>query len=204
MSGPRIVLVTGAFRSGTSLVASIVHRLGWPVAAMIPAPAPPTWRSDWEDADLTVPLLQGYRPGAGELANYLERRAGLSRGLGFGGRVAVKSPYLALIFPALLAACESIGEVPLVVRTYRIHGRERRLARTQLSREDDAAIVEALRGFSGDVFVEYGEAAANPHLVVRLLASRLGQPDDAAIAAAAASVGAPTRYDDAVPAGKHQ
>jgi len=127
-----IVAIVGQWRSGTSLVAQIVNRLGYHAAPTITAPCPPTWRSDWEDLDFTVPLMRRKKI---DWDCYLEMRINVSAALGFGGDIAIKSPYLALVWDEFLDAvqpdhiiqttredeeCErSLKHQPLDVKLYR-------------------------------------------------------------------------------------
>ncbi len=51
------VIVCGQMRSGTSLVAQMLHLMGCPMAVNLLAPMPPTYRMDWEDTDATLELF---------------------------------------------------------------------------------------------------------------------------------------------------
>lgn len=193
----RTCLIVGPFRSGTSLVASMVHRLGWMVAPTIPVPAPPSWRSDWEDPALSIPLIER-RPL--DLEAYMENRRALASALGFQG-VALKSPYLALRWPAVLAAS---GPNPVVIRTYRdgLTRFESLRAHPAIDHGDDSRICSALRAVVPTIEVGYEWGVEDQKRLAAALAHALGVVDDAAVSAAAALVGRPTRYSDGVPDGR--
>lgn len=198
----RVVVILGPFRSGTSLVAAVVHRLGFPVAPTIIPPAPPAWRADWEDPALTMPLMGGLVPTVEWLKVYLERRDVASKALGFEGRVALKSCYLALHWPVLIAA---LGHQPLVIRTYREAGARRRSLEAHpalyLRVADDARIGRAVDRIAPDALIGCEWAQENPLSCAELLAGHLGQADDVAVAAAAALIDRGTEYQDALPNG---
>ncbi len=185
----RPVLITGPMRSGTSLVAQIVHRLGWPVSVTIPAPCPPSWRSDWEDPQLTTRLIRGQHI---DWDAYVLHRRVASKALGFEGRVAIKSPYLVMRREKIT---ESL-RVPLWIKVGRREdARQRSLAiYPQLSRVHDAAIMDALREFKSDVWILYEALIESPYAATKELATSLGVTDEDTINAAAALIGQPTEY----------
>lgn len=199
----RVVAIVGPFRSGTSLVAQVVHRLGFPVALTIPAPAPPSWRGDWEDPELTLLLLQGVKPTADWYADYLRRRREQSRVVGFGGRVAVKSPLLGLAWEGFAVAARAAagGKPPLVIRCYREHGAMARslAAHPQLAPELQARVTLAAWRIPPDIEVGFEWAIDHPERAARAIAMALGVEDDAAVAAAAATIGRPTEYPPCPP-----
>lgn len=51
-----LVLITGPFRSGTSAVAQIVHRIGFIAVTTMTMPVPPRWHCDWEDHPAMIAL----------------------------------------------------------------------------------------------------------------------------------------------------
>ncbi len=189
-----ICLIVGPLRSGTSLVASMVHRLGWCAVSTMGPPIPPSWRADWEDLELSVPLIRGVRPTPEWLAAYIERRRAVSRLCGMGGKVALKSPYLAFIWPTLL---EAIEYEPVVVRTYRdeVSMEASRAAHDHLLSADlQRRIRLACREIRPTLEIGYGPAIDYPTRTASALAQALGVTDAVAVAAAAAIVGLPTRY----------
>jgi len=188
----RVVLIVGMFRSGTSMVAEVVHRLGYAVAPVIPAPDPPSWRSDWEDPTLTIPLIMDERPSLEWLTSYVEMRRKASSVLGFGGKIAIKSPYLALIWPEMIG----IASPAFVIKTFRQEeARKRSLAaHSALSERDDSRISDALEGVQADLEIHYDWAVEGPLRFSRTLAERLEVTDEQTIHAAAALVGRPTEY----------
>lgn len=199
---PRPVLITGLMRSGTSLVAEMVHRLGWQAAVTMGAPIPPAYRSDWEDLGLSLPLVGRERWSAGRLQDYIGRRIDSSRIFGFGGKFALKSPYLVFIWPKLLTALRALDlPDPLVIRTFR---REESVARSlaahpQLYPDDQELIRGRLHRIHQDMVVGYEDAVADPLAAARALASALGVFDPPTVEAAAALVGLPTRYPPCPP-----
>ena len=185
----RIVLITGQMRSGTSLVAAMVHHMGFQVAPIIPAPAPPSWRSDWEDPGLTPKLMMRHGCSWGI---YFERRRYLSRRTGFGGRIAVKSPYLALYREEIERACE----LPLWILVTRDPAdRERSLAaHPQLSETDQLEIRLALEGLKPEIVLQYERLIEEPLTSSMALADALGVEDGAALDRATDMIGYPTEY----------
>jgi len=187
-----VVLIVGKFRSGTSMVAQVVNRLGWHIGGTIPTPCPPTWRSDWEDPLLSAPMILGHRYGLEELQAYVAARRHLSRMLGFGGRIAIKSPYLALIWPAVIAAASPA----LVVLADRDEESRRRslTAHPLLSEEDDRLISEEMAYVQQNVTIYYEDAISDPAYSVKLLAVALGVKDERTISEATSLIGEPTEY----------
>lgn len=185
----RIVLVVGPMRSGGALVAQIVHRLGYMVAVQMPAPIPPAWRSDFEDLELTLRLM---RREPVDWKIYLENRRSVSRLCGFDGRIAVKSAYLALHWPALL---EAAGD-PVVFRTYRSSADMDRsvAAHPQLNLKDREEIRRALQKVRPTAELGYEHLVENPLVAVHSIAHHLGVCDESSIVSAAALVGRPTNY----------
>jgi hypothetical protein len=189
----RPVFITGAARSGTSLVAAIVHRLGFQIAPTIPAPMPPTWRSDYEDPHFSLALMAGDRPSAEYLRRYLARRRAFSAACGFEGRIALKSPYLVRVWARLLEAAPDA----FTIRVRREDAARARSLTAQpalMALGHDFSILEGLRSVQAHVDVWYEAIVARPAEFVVRLASLLGVSDHEAIDAAIALVGQPTRY----------
>lgn len=188
----KIVLITGPMRSGTSLVAQIVHRLGWHASPLIGPPIPPSWRSDWEDPNLTLKLLDGLRPSPDWWRSYMNHRRTMSLAFGFKGRFAIKSPYLALVWPRVMEVVTD----PFVIRTYR-NAKEMDdsfMHHPQLQEEHQEAIKKGLRQVRPDIEIGYEWAVEEPKRMVNELAAKLGVEDDQAMAAAVALIHHPTRY----------
>lgn len=187
-------------RSGTSLVAQIVHRLGFPVSAFIPAPGPPSWRSDWEDVNLTMRLMLGLDV---NWAGYVDERRKLSHAMGFEGRVAIKSPYLALHHKDLKEAFPDAQWVKCVRADADIERSMR--AHPALSRAHQKRICAAMEkvGDLSSFEFFYADAMQAPFGSVSELAEYLdfdpydARPDD--ILAAAALIGQPTEYSTCPP-----
>lgn len=176
----KVVLITGLMRSGTSLAAEIVHRLGFAVAPWIPAPAPPSWRSDWEDPQLTMRLMA--RRKIDWDAYILERKAAASA-LGFRG-ICIKSPYLALYLPELRPRADF-----LIVTEREDREVDQSMARyPQLSAEDQDEIRSALDGVRPDRTFGLEWARMCPAIEVGQLAARLGVADDYAAIEAATKI----------------
>jgi hypothetical protein len=183
----RPVIIVGLMRSGTSLVGSIVHYLGFPVSDIIPAPMPPAWRSDWEDPHLSLRLI------AGEKINWeshLADRRFLSAGLGFDGRVAMKSPYLALHMQALLEfepfVIKVVRQGAAIERSFKAH--------PHLIRRDQERIRAALATIEADLLVSYDALVEESRFGVARIADALGVTDEEALVRAQALVDLPTEY----------
>lgn len=183
-----VVFVTGEMRSGTSMVAEVLNRLGWQAGITIMCPQPPSWRSDWEDVPLAVALLRGSRPTVEEWRDYIATRGIMARRIRYTGGVCIKSPYLALCLDELKRACPE----GVWVRT------ERDCAEVDasmaehywLSQEDQAKIRTALPYVPVPRHVvRYGHAAED----LRALAKALGVVDDVTIEAAVGLIQAPRR-----------
>jgi hypothetical protein len=183
----RPVVILGLMRSGTSLVASLVHYLGFQVADIIPAPMPPAWRSDWEDPHLSLRLVAGERI---DWKSYLAERRFLSETLGFDGRVAMKSPYLALHVRALAEIEPFVIKVvrsPLAVeRSFKAH--------PHLIRRDQERIRAALKTVEPDLQVSYDALVADPDFGVDRLAAALDVRAPETIDRACSLVASPTEY----------
>jgi hypothetical protein len=193
----RVVLITGPMRSGTSMVAEIVHRLGYPVSVLIPAPGPPSWRSDWEDPALTMKLMRGQEV---DWKAYVDHRERASKALGFEGRVAIKSPYLAL-YKAAIEKSFPRRETQWIVCVRADAEVERSmLAHPALSRTHQKRIRAALEDFEDVAPFEfdYFSAQQAPFESVTALAEELDfdpyGASSADILAAAALIGQPTEY----------
>lgn len=185
----RVVLVTGAMRSGVSLVASMCHRLGFPVTSLLDAPIPPRFRSDWQDPRLTLRLM------AREVidwAEYLAQRRRESVALGFDGRVAISSQYLAVYWADVRKAIPDA----FVIKTYRGHDdmAASMRAHPQISEADQELICRALHDVKADCSLGYEFVCENPQTAAEMLARHLGNADPVAVAAAAALVGKSTTY----------
>lgn len=182
-----VVLIVGLMRSGTSLVAALVHHLGFQVSPVITSPCPPTWRSDWEDPSATVPLLQGRQVNWEKY--FLDRRfaAGL---MGFNS-IAVKSPLLALhmeeirkVEPDVFVVCAQREEES--VERSRLH--------TQLPADLQERIREKLLWIGPNFNIHYEDIILDPKGATRALARKLDVDDEEMIARAALQVGKPTEY----------
>lgn len=187
---PDIVLVVGAPRSGTSMVAQVVNRLGWHVGASVPPPIPPTWRSDFEDFDFSMRLARGERPSAPEIGRYLFSRLDLAVALGFpGGRFMLKSPLLALVWPQLTSELKRLSFTWRTISVWRQFSEreESRLAGPPgLAVEVCQEVVRAMECWVvPDLEIAYRKATEDPVVAVRALASVLSVDDDAAVAEAA-------------------
>lgn len=196
MSVP-VTVIVGPMRSGTSLVASVVHRLGWHAGVRMYAPMPPTWRLDYEEPELSERLVRRDWPDQVWWIEYLAMRAEWSHALGFGGRFLLKCPHLALCWPMVLNEVEN----PLVFRTYRDRADTDRsmAAHPAMKESDQEEIRVALRKIAPDSEIGYEWATEYPERFVRLVAGHLGVEDDAAIQGAVATVGQPNRYGVPVP-----
>lgn len=186
---PKVIAITGLMRSGTSMVAEVVHRLGWQAAPIMACPLPPSWRFDWEEPHLTKRLMLRQPI---NWKTYIERRLALAERLGFHG-IAIKSPYLALRWAEFML--HAPADV-FVIKTERTEFNvERSLeAHPQLSKDDQEEIRAALHGVKADFGVSYESWAYSPYDEVPVLGMELGATEEGWLAAAAL-VGRPTEYE---------
>lgn len=181
MRGP--ILITGLMRSGTSVVSSIVHRLGYQVSLEIPAPAPPKWRSDWEDLYLSMDLMKRKRI---NWKSYLDDRREISDMLGFLG-VAIKSPYLALRYGEISSALEDCTWI--VTQRERSYV-DRSFAKCpQLSEDDQEKISGSVTHIYPAIVVAYEDLLMDPYAAVASLSKSIdGYSDEESLSAAAGLV----------------
>jgi hypothetical protein len=183
-----VVAILGQMRSGTSLLASIVHHLGYPVAIAMCAPIPPKWESDWEDVEFTEKLLPPTTAPTREwFAGYLARRKVTSAFFGTDGRVAVKCPYLALHWKAFVGAVAAHGDDLVVLKTARsqdaIDASMRALP--YLSKDDQAEIRRAQQKITPTMVVQYEDLVEEGKPLVREIAEVLDVHSDSAVSLAA-------------------
>ncbi len=196
----RPVVVVGAMRSGTSLVAGLCHRLGFHAGRFFFAPHPPTWRLDWQDQELSMKLVARDWPTLDWWHSYIEKRRVLSERVGFGGRIVLNCQWLALCWDDLIEVLEAEWEHPMTIRTYRDgEGLARSMdGNPALKQADQDEIVAALyRRVAPHFEISYDFLVDDPEHVVRILAERLGVEDPDAVKAAVAMVGKPTEYHGA-------
>lgn len=110
----RLIAITGEMRSGTSMMAEVIHFLGFPVVVSMLAPGHPTWRPEWEDPDLAVQLALGRGVTVESLVEHLRfRREAAERQAKYHGRslpgISIKSPFLALNADAMEKAAIEVG-----------------------------------------------------------------------------------------------
>lgn len=184
-----IVAILGQMRSGTSLLASIVHHLGYPVAITMGAPIPPTWDFDWEDQELTEMLMLG-EPDQRWFERYLAGRGEASSRLGTDGDFAVKSPYLALHWEPFVRAADRLGADLCVFMTDRRQDAiDISLAGLPvLSSVDQACIRAALRGIASDMTIRYEALLSHGKQRVLDIADRLDVIDEEAVERATAQI----------------
>lgn len=90
------VIITGEMRSGTSLCAQLLHHLGFFAGLYLTCPIPPRWRSDWEDP-WAVDLVAHEKPiGEDFFKKWALSKKKMSERMGFGGKILLKSPFIAL------------------------------------------------------------------------------------------------------------
>ena len=166
----KVVLITGPMRSGTSLAAMIVHRLGFAVSTWIPAPAPPAWRSDWEDPYITVAMMARRKINWDE---YIAARKRMASTLGFRG-ICIKSPYLALYLPEVRPRADY-----LIVTEREESAIVQSMARCpSLSAQDQDEIKAALDGIKPDHQFVCEWVRTFPAIEVAQLAAALGVDND--------------------------
>jgi hypothetical protein len=140
------------------------------------APVPPTYRLEWEDAELSVTLsrhaLQGWNPKCGWapwLRNYMaDRKAHAERFFGTH-RFALKSPLLALVWGPLMEAAPGAT----IIRTTRPHreiekseARAFRAVGVERGREINARVGRALEPIVPHLSVHYPDLVREPAAVI--------------------------------------
>jgi hypothetical protein len=215
------VLITGPMRSGTAAVSQVVHYLGFNAGVAIHAPAPPAWRSDWEDFELANALIQLCPMGDSDptssqrtaalnfFANYVRRRMDwLSALQEFSGVElpgwSMKSPLLALFMDEARAA---IGDEPdLRLRTIEVvrdtdgmaASWNRTLSRIEGAADTQWGIMRAVAKEQFTLRVDYDELVAHPDRGVLAIAGALDVNDEAAIGRAKSVVKRPTSKEAAL------
>jgi len=132
-----LVVVTGQFRTGTSAVSQILHRLGVPMAMAVCPPVYPDKRWDWECFDATMALNEIFPWDDKEVCRearndfvewfpkYLEHRMVMGAVLAkmYGHElhaIGVKCPVYALFIPEILKASQKAGiEQIVLIKTTR-------------------------------------------------------------------------------------
>lgn len=211
----KVTLIIGPMRSGTSAVSEVVHYLGSSCGTSIAAPVPPSWRSDWEDFELSTSLARllpmGPQPPTHAqrlavidfLARYVKHRMHWhelvsqipdARQCGW----SMKSPLLALVFEEVRAAILDEEDLRLRVLTVRrspegIAGSwAGTMANIAGAAFTQAHISEALLNIKADYVVDYDELVADPERIVPRIANAIGCTDDEAIVRAVQRVRFPT------------
>lgn len=210
-----LVMVTGQFRSGTSAIAQVVHRLGMQAGLWFAPPYPPKWRSDWEDAEAVTMLMRfcpwGSRPtddAREEFLNwfpaYLNRRLScveLMRDRDIwqaADGIACKSPFYAFFRREIAEVCGSVGLAPKWIVARRdadeiddslseFHGKAWPESIDQI-RMTQRLVGHALLAIDG-LCVEYGWLVRDPYLEVAKIADHIGVLDSSTRASAAACIG---------------
>lgn len=193
------MLITGQMRSGTAAVAEAVHALGIPVAVQMHAPVPPTYRMDWEDADLSLklaPLMFGrkIRDFAAWFGQYLKTRSMFTHRQWGTEHFAIKSPLLPLVWPEVAAAVPGA----IILHTRREQGDIDRSVRAcfRVEQVKDALacnerIQAALEPIEPTMRVIYERLVVHPESCVEHIAGALGVSSKERIEAAVATVKEP-------------
>lgn len=193
------VFVTGLMRSGTSMVAEMVHRLGVPVALTLLAPPTADGRLEWEDAEASltlarlIPLGGGTAPTPAAAAafdrwwpDYRRRREAAARSIRWPGRtppraIAVKSPLLLFFADRLKGTIIATRRDPAAVAA----SVRRSFTRPDLAEATNALLRERLEGgaLAPALTIDYEHDAA---AIAGALAGALGVTDPERIRRAAA------------------
>jgi hypothetical protein len=190
----KVVAIVGQMRSGTSLLASIVHHLGIPVATVVGAPLPPKWQFDWEDPEFSTKLMHMRSVSHLWFCQYLARRAAATRALWDGSAFGLKSPYLALHWGDFVAACKAENHDLFVLKTMRSQEAiDRSMSHAvahgvNLDQKHQARIRAELSGIAADMDVSFGNMIERGDEVVREIAGCLGEFSEADIERAAAQI----------------
>lgn len=177
----KLIAITGQFRSGTSMLAEVVHYLGFPVTVSMLAPGYPTWRSEWEDPALAMEMSYS---GCPDFYEHLKMRAQAAyRQAEYHGRklpgIAIKSPFLALYDEEFEQAARTMN----FQVSWEVIGREQEAI--------DASAERALRGqdlknakemnllLKRDLIPSwrYEDFVEDPYASVSALAAKLGVTD---------------------------
>lgn len=208
-----LVLITGQLRSGSSAIAEIVHTLGVSVGTSFLAPMAPTYRLEWEDADLSAWMMQFLganehkqndleRKFPGWLRSYLAGRIGHARNMaGIWGvdepqTIAAKQGVLALYMPEVRDVAKSLD---LNVRTISVCRRQSGID-ASVKRSFPPSLVAGALALNqkirdctpGNAYVHYEWLIDRPSAVVREIAAFLGVTDEDRIADAIDRVKEPT------------
>lgn len=195
---PRLFIITGQFRSGTSAVAQVVNRLGAPVAVTVGCPHPACgWQLDWEDPETFrvlnrwLPLdrpRQAYPGLAAAIKEDLRRRWLWAQSLAdvVGTEpptvIAAKCPLFALCFDDVIEAAHGLFNLDIIALNRRQEEIDASVERSYWS----AAFKEAVLGTNEKIEdelgrieahqVDYRELCADPETMTAQLASILGVP----------------------------
>ena len=179
-----IVAVTGLMRSGTSLAAAILHRLGGFAGVYITAPMPPTWKGDWEDP-WALDLMMEKKLKPKFFREWIDSKRESAGMYGFE-KIQLKSPYLALHMAPLLEAAPDI----FVVATNRDPGAvSSSMARhPQLTLKDQGRIRAALESVTPRYVFDCDHCQADPQSEIQSLCMALGLDPGSDLEEAAALV----------------
>ncbi len=195
---PRLFIITGQFRSGTSAVAQVVNRLGAPVAVTVGCPHPACgWQLDWEDPETFrvlnrwIPLdrpRQAYTGLTNAIREDFRRRWLWAQSLAdVGGTdaptvIAAKCPLFALCYEEVVEACVGLFDVDLIALNRRQEEIDASVDRSYWSE----AFKEAVRGTNEHIEdalgrieahqTDYRELCTDPETITSQLAAILGLP----------------------------
>lgn len=177
-----IYAITGLPRTGTSLMAEVIHNLGIPAAETIYPPFPPTWRAEWEETGLVRLIFPGNTPTVNDLDEFLKHRWLLAERIFKVPHFAIKSCFLLLHRGALEEAASDLGfQVSWVLME---REEEARLKSQSfypwLTEELLSPVREAIPDRMPDNFtpVQYEELIAHPRSVIEGLCERFGISKD--------------------------
>lgn len=194
----RLILVTGQMRSGTSLAAEMLHFLGAPAGIMQLMPMHPTWKNEWEDAELTHKLVELFpledpKPNAARkeefrdfFPQYLANRARYIQTMDRvwnqrTGTFSMKSPLLALVLDDVREACDEFKiELKTVVCKRNadavLGSLERALPEDKKAgaKKLNRLLATHIAALKPDLEVVYEDVLANPRLWAQKLQTLVG------------------------------
>jgi hypothetical protein len=216
----KFITVVGKMRSGTSAVSEALHMMGCSMGQWFVAPQPPSWRSDWEDADFNrltfsrMPFGSTDVPMRGEqlqmrvdglYAEYLLKRRQhwqtikQVRALEYPV-IGVKHPFLLFVLDEWKETLRRNGFENYTVCIRRPEWMVKKSAKYTIDKkkggkETQEALGKYINRYNYDLTVDYEILVSKPEKVVRQLAELAGISEEEDIQRAIRSVKKPSKYN---------
>jgi len=215
----KFVTVVGQMRSGTAAVANVLHMMGCTMGTWFVAPQPPTWRSDWEDADFNRLTFSKMPFGSNQItdrhmlqsrieglyAEYMKMRFAMTQTVAKQrfldtGAIGVKHPFMLFVLPEWRIALDKWGLEPIMIDVRRPSYMIERssiptIYKKKGGKETQAALKELEQTYQYEYVCKYEEMIEDPLKVARELGEVIGITDEENINRAAAAVRRPTVYE---------